>query len=207
MGIEIERKFTIKKLPENLEQYPVHVIEQGYLNVAPAIRVRRQDDSYYMTYKRRKDFGKIDEADIVKKKDCCEQAEKGETLPVQASTAHTEIGQTEYNMPLDKTSYEHLVEKADGNVIRKKRYLIPLNSNGFDDEFLENNKEVKDALATNKIKIELDVFGPPFEGRLLAEVEFPSEEAAAAYHPAEWFDEDVTGDLKYSNAHMSAEIL
>ncbi len=183
MGIEIERKFTIKKLPENLEQYPVHVIEQGYLNVAPAIRVRRQDDSYYMTYKRRKDFGE------------------------KSKISQTEIGQTEYNMPLDKASYEHLVEKADGNVIRKKRYLIPLNSDGFDDEFLENNKEVKDALATNKIKIELDVFGPPFEGRLLAEVEFPSEEAAAAYHPAEWFDEDVTGDLKYSNAHMSAEIL
>ena len=51
MGIEIERKFTVKKLPENLENYPFHEIEQAYLNVHPAIRVRRQDDIYYMTYK------------------------------------------------------------------------------------------------------------------------------------------------------------
>ena len=55
--------------------------------------------------------------------------------------------------------------------------------------------------------IELDVFGAPYDGRILAEVEFPDEKAAADYKPADWFLEDVTGDVRYSNAHMSTEKL
>lgn len=51
MGIEIERKYLIKKLPENLEQYKYHLIEQAYLTTNPTIRVRKEDDEYYMTYK------------------------------------------------------------------------------------------------------------------------------------------------------------
>ena len=42
--MEIERKFTLKELPENLESYPCHLIEQAYLNISPVIRVRREDD-------------------------------------------------------------------------------------------------------------------------------------------------------------------
>lgn len=49
--MEIERKFTIKKLPDNLGQYPCHIIEQAYLNIDPVVRIRRQDDEYYLTYK------------------------------------------------------------------------------------------------------------------------------------------------------------
>ena len=156
MGVEIERKFTVKELPKDLESYPYHEIEQAYLNVNPAIRVRREDDSYYMTYK-------------------CKYSE---------AMTNGNIGQTEYNMPLNKDSYEHLLKKADGNVITKRRYLIPIDE---------------------ELKIELDVFSGVFEGRILAEVEFPSEEAARAYKPADWFDMDVTGDIRYSNSHMSTE--
>ena len=49
--MEIERKFLIKELPENLETYPSHLIEQAYLCTKPVVRIRRQDDDYYMTYK------------------------------------------------------------------------------------------------------------------------------------------------------------
>jgi len=49
--MEIERKFTIKELPANLEGYPFHLIEQGYLNESPVVRIRREDDEYYLTYK------------------------------------------------------------------------------------------------------------------------------------------------------------
>lgn len=49
--MEIERKFTIKELPKDLEQYPFHHIEQGYLNTSPVVRVRKEDDEYYLTYK------------------------------------------------------------------------------------------------------------------------------------------------------------
>ncbi len=159
MGVEIERKFLVKELPADLQSYRYHVIEQGYLNITPAIRVRREDDTYYMTYKSRK---------------------------AHAEGNDDHIGQTEYNLPLDQESYEHMVRKADGNVIRKKRYLIP---------------------TENDLTIELDVFDAPYEGTIIAEVEFPSEEAAKAYKPADWFGEDVTGDYRYSNAYMSSQNL
>ena len=49
--MEIERKFLIQKMPEHPEQYKSHLIEQAYLNVRPVVRVRREDENYYMTYK------------------------------------------------------------------------------------------------------------------------------------------------------------
>lgn len=51
--MEIERKFLIKKeqLPKNLESFPFHSIEQGYLCTEPVVRIRKQDDEYYLTYK------------------------------------------------------------------------------------------------------------------------------------------------------------
>ena len=186
MGIEIEKKFTVKEIPFDLKGYPFHEIEQGYLNVHPAIRVRRQDDIYYMTYKGSPQTGSADSSFAEKK-------ESGD------------IGQVEYNMPLDKASYEHMAAKADGNFIRKKRYLIPLNEDSFDADYLRANPELEKQIKAGEIKIELDVFGAPFEGRILAEVEFPSEEAARNYHPANWFDQDVTGDRRYSNSQMSIE--
>ena len=49
--MEIERKFTINKLPENLSQYTCLTLEQAYLNTDPVVRVRRQNDDFYLTYK------------------------------------------------------------------------------------------------------------------------------------------------------------
>lgn len=49
--MEIERKYLVKELPENLEQYTCKHIEQGYLNTDPVVRIRRTDDKYTLTYK------------------------------------------------------------------------------------------------------------------------------------------------------------
>lgn len=49
--MEIERKYLIQTLPAELEQYPHHIIEQGYLCTEPVVRIRRQDDDYILTYK------------------------------------------------------------------------------------------------------------------------------------------------------------
>ncbi|MCI5873179.1 MAG: CYTH domain-containing protein [Clostridiales bacterium] len=49
--MEIERKYLVKELPKNLEQYPCKHIEQGYLNTDPVVRIRRTDDRYTLTYK------------------------------------------------------------------------------------------------------------------------------------------------------------
>ena len=49
--MEIERKFLIPVLPENLECYSSHEIEQGYLCREPVVRIRRQDEEWILTYK------------------------------------------------------------------------------------------------------------------------------------------------------------
>lgn len=49
--MEIERKFLIHTLPENLETYPHKEIEQGYICTNPVVRIRRSDDSYILTCK------------------------------------------------------------------------------------------------------------------------------------------------------------
>ena len=49
--MEIERKFLLKSLPDHLDSFPFHTIEQGYLCTDPVVRIRRQDEEYYLTYK------------------------------------------------------------------------------------------------------------------------------------------------------------
>ena len=49
--MEIERKFLIKQLPEDLETYPSQILEQAYLCTEPVVRVRQSDDEYTLTYK------------------------------------------------------------------------------------------------------------------------------------------------------------
>lgn len=49
--MEIERKFLVKTLSEELEQYPCRRIEQVYLSTKPVIRARRMDDAYILTCK------------------------------------------------------------------------------------------------------------------------------------------------------------
>ncbi|MBR4718647.1 MAG: adenylate cyclase [Lachnospiraceae bacterium] len=197
MGVEIEKKFLVKCLPKDLDKYPYHVIEQGYLNVFPAIRVRHEDDVYYMTYK-----GDIENSST--HVNPTEHSADGSCKDGnRANDAAGKIGKTEYNMPLDKASYEHMVSKADGNMIRKLRYLIPLNMDAYTIEYLDKRPEIARMMENGDIKIELDVFDDPFKGNILAEVEFPDEDAAGNYIPPQWFGEEVTGNHRYSNAYMS----
>ena len=49
--MEIERKYLIKRLPENLSQYQCKKIAQGYICTNPVVRIRKSDDEYYLTYK------------------------------------------------------------------------------------------------------------------------------------------------------------
>ena len=88
----------------------------------------------------------------------------------------------EYNLPLTKDSYHHLKGKADGRLIIKDRYVIPL----------ENN-----------LNIELDLFGGDLSGLVLAEVEFPDVESAESFTPPSWFGEDVSHSSAYHNSNLS----
>lgn len=145
--MEIERKFLVKEIPFSLDEYKCRIIEQAYLNTAPVVRIRQDNNDYYLTYKS-KGF----------------------------------LEREEYNLPLDKESYEHLRTKADGIILTKKRYEIPLN---------------------NTLTIELDIFEGKHAGLILAEVEFSSREEAENFTAPKWFDADVTYDPKYCNSNLS----
>lgn len=51
--MEIERKFLINKMPDRLDTYSFHTIEQGYICTDPVVRIRRQDENYILTCKGR----------------------------------------------------------------------------------------------------------------------------------------------------------
>lgn len=88
----------------------------------------------------------------------------------------------EHEFPLTETAYRHLLQKADGNVITKTRYLIPDDSG---------------------LTIELDVFSGCFSGLVMAEVEFPDLDTANAYQMPDWFLKEVTTDPRFHNSAMS----
>lgn len=149
--MEIERKFLINEMPD-LSQYTCKQLEQGYLCTNPTVRVRKEDDTYYMTY-------------------------KGKGL----------MAKEEYNLPLTKEGYEHLIMKADGNIITKKRYLVPLGQ----------NKE------GNELTAEVDIFEGKFKGVEFAEVEFETIDEANSFEKPDWLGEDVTERPEFYNSNMS----
>ncbi len=59
--LEIERRFLVKELPDNLDIYPNNNIVQGYLSTkeGTSIRLRKEGDKYYQTIK--KGTGKVRE--------------------------------------------------------------------------------------------------------------------------------------------------
>ncbi|MCD8120282.1 MAG: CYTH domain-containing protein [Lachnospiraceae bacterium] len=100
------------------------------------------------------------------------------------------MAREEYNLPLTADSYVHLLKKADGNIITKHRSRIPY--------------EYVDAAGSSQhAVIELDRFCGRFEGLVMAEVEFPTVEAANLFTPPEWFGEEVTYDKHYHNSYLS----
>ena len=148
--MEIERKFLVTSLPENLSRYPSRHIKQVYVSTSPVIRAREKGEDYILTV-------------------------KGEGF----------LQREEFELPLSKEQFKALSAKAEGRAIGKTRYLIPY----------EN------------YTIELDIFEPPFDPLVLAEVEFESVEQANAFVPPLWFGEDVTNENEYTNAAISQKRL
>lgn len=98
--MEIEKKFLVKSLPENLLKYKKKDIEQGYICSSPVVRIRKSGSQYILTYK---------------------------ALPESQGEANPGVRvNTEIEAPLSKEGYEHLRKKTDGYIIEKTRYIIPL---------------------------------------------------------------------------------
>lgn len=92
--MEIERKYLVRQLPENLEGYPHVEIEQCYLCTSPTLRIRRMGDEYWLTVKER------------------------------VASASDAIHNREEEFRLSRETYERLRAKCEGRPVLKTRYRI-----------------------------------------------------------------------------------
>jgi len=94
--VEIERKFLVDRLPDDLSQYPHAEIEQGYLCTSPTVRIRKLGEQYWLTIKEK------------------------------VSNASVAIHNREEEFRLSEDKYMHLKSKCDGRMVHKTRYKIPI---------------------------------------------------------------------------------
>jgi adenylate cyclase len=79
--------------------------------------------------------------------------------------------------------FESLWPLTEGRRIQKLRYALP----------------------AGELTIELDVYEGALEGLVVAEVEFPSADAARAFEPPPWFGRELTGDARYRNRALAVD--
>ena len=94
--MEIERKYLVNSLPEDLDTHPHVEIEQGYLCTSPTLRIRRMGDFFILTVKEKVRF------------------------------ATSAIVNREEEFAMSPDSYARLKAKCDGNMVEKTRYRIPV---------------------------------------------------------------------------------
>ncbi len=151
--MEIERKFIAGNI--NYSNYPNYLIEQGYIakNGDYRIRVRK----------------------IVKDNDI------KYTLTYKKRLSKDVNINSEYELEIDEEIYNHLLEKRDGNIIRKNRYLIPFND----------------------LTAELDIFDDKLKGLKMVEVEFKDRDQYNCFKKPIWFLDEVTDDNRFSNSYLA----
>ena len=189
MGQEIERKWRVRRLPEDYHRYPSKLLEQAYLCQNPTLRIRKEssisgegEKSSISDGKESRIFGGEEKSSISDRNEKGSISEgKEQEEYIFCYKGRGRLSREEYNLPLTKEAYETLVRKTEGRVIRKFRYAIP----------------------HGPYTVELDIFQGELEGLCYAEVEFPSEEEALSFQPLDWFSEELTGEKGYSNAELS----
>lgn len=158
--MEIERKFLIKNNAFDLNKYSYMEIQQAYISTSPVIRVRKK-----LTF----DITRTDNTQVAPEF----------ILTVKSKGM---LSRREFELPLDEADYNKLLCKVEGNIITKKRYIIPLEDD---------------------LTLELDYFQDLFEGLIMGEIEFKSEDAANKYNLPDFVIREVTFDTHYHNSTMS----
>jgi CYTH domain-containing protein len=90
----------------------------------------------------------------------------------------------EEELEIEPGRFDRLWPLTEGRRIEKRRYEIPSEAGWT---------------------IELDVYAGALGGLVVAEVEFPSEQEAAAFAPPEWIGREVTDDPRYKNRRLACE--
>ena len=175
--MEIERKFLVNYLPFDLGEFEVIHITQGYISIDPVIRIRSE-----VMKIPREDTGVKELTSIFSSPISSTPMKMRYTLTCKGKGL---MAREELNLLISGDAYRHLLSKVEGRLIKKDRYIIPM-----DDD-------------PDGLVCELDVFKEDLEPLVMAEIEFVSEEEARAFDPPYWFGEEVTDQPAYQNANMS----
>lgn len=100
------------------------------------------------------------------------------SLTVKSGPAMVRV---EEELPIEPARFDALWALTEGRRLAKVRHLVPLDG----------------------LTVELDVYAERLEGLVVAEVEFSSEAASAAFAPPDWLGEEVTGDARYANQSLA----
>ena len=133
MGQEIERKWRVRRLPEDYHRYPSKLLEQAYLCQNPTLRIRKEssisgegEKSSISDGKESRIFGGEEKSNISDRNEKGSISEgKEQEEYIFCYKGRGRLSREEYNLPLTKEAYETLVRKTEGRVIRKFRYAIP----------------------------------------------------------------------------------
>ena len=192
MGFEIERKWLVRELPEDIDGFPHKEYVQGYLCTEPTVRVRREGDEYVLTYKG---------AGLLKREEYNLPLTKEAFGHLAAKCDGKLVHKTRYFIPMtasakpdsgEMSALEGMDRDAGSPCqggVRSKRA-----DHGAPDA-AEDQK--------GKLTIELDIYKGELSGLITAEIEFPTEEEALLFTPPKWFSEDVTYAPEYKNSYLA----
>ena len=108
---------------------------------------------------------------------------RGET-PLLTAKQGAGLTRGEWEVELDEAQFEALWPATEGARVQKRRYELA---------------------ADGGLVIELDLYEGALAGLAVAEVEFPSVEAARAFTVPSWFGMEVTDDEAYKNRRLAVD--
>lgn len=106
---------------------------------------------------------------------------RGEQLILTAKRG-SGLARDEAEVELERDAFEELWPLTEGRRLHKRRHVLP----------------------HGDLEFEVDVYEADLEGLVVAEIEFPSEDAAREFEPPAWIGEEVTGDERYLNETLAS---
>lgn len=157
--LEIERKFTIKHLPENIDQYHHDEIKQGYVYTGEdgrEFRLRQKSDKYYITFKQGSDLSR---------KETEQEIDKEKFDLMWPLTQNKRLEKTRYYIPYDKHTIEVDIYKGnnEGLVITEVEFDTEDEAKGFVapewfDQDVTSNPDYKNKNLAHKEELENGVY-------------------------------------------------
>jgi len=112
--------------------------------------------------------------------------QKGAVLTIKSGRGGVRV---EEEIPLQTRQAEALWELTEARRVQKTRRRVRLAGGAGDADLVA----------------EVDEYAGALDGLVVAEVEFPDEEAARGFEPPAWFGRELTDDWRYANRSLASD--